>query len=98
MSRADEVIHQTVRLRLMSTLSPLPLGEAIEFNRLKEILGVTSGNLGAHLATLEGAGYVEIIKDYLGKRPRTRIAMTSAGKKAYDGHVAFLRAVLEHGG
>ena len=56
----------------------------------------TDGNLGAHLATLAKAGYVEIEKDFAGKKPRTRVAMSAAsGMSAFAQHVAFLKQILE---
>ncbi len=74
--RLDEIIHQPVRLRIMATLRALPAGEQIEFVRLRAIVGATEGNLGAHIAALERAGYVAVAKDFVGKKPRTRVAMT----------------------
>lgn len=91
----DEIIHQQVRLRIMATLNAMPEGERLEFTRLKSIVAATDGNLGAHLATLEGAGYVGIEKDFVAKKPRTRIAMTRAGRKAFARHVAYLRDILD---
>ena len=91
----DEIIHQQVRLRIMATLNAVPEGERIEFTRLKAIVQATDGNLGAHLTTLEGAGYVGIEKDFVAKKPRTRIAMTHAGRKAFARHIAYLRDILD---
>jgi DNA-binding MarR family transcriptional regulator len=93
----DEIIHQQVRLRIMATLNAVPDGEWLEFTRLKAIVRATDGNLGAHLTTLESAGYVGIEKDFVVKKPRTRIAMTRAGRKAFARHVAYLRDILDGG-
>lgn len=95
MSAPDEIIHQTMRLNIMASLNALPLGETLEFGRLKAILGASDGNLGSHLVTLEKAGYVRVLKEFVGKKPRTRVAMTKAGAKAYAGHAAYLRALLD---
>ncbi len=95
MNQANDVIHQQTRLRIMATLNALPDGERIEFTRLKAIMRVTDGNLGAHLSTLEGAGYIAVDKDFVAKKPRTRIAVTRAGRKAFAQHVGYLRAVLD---
>ena len=91
----DEIIHQTTRLKLMSVLNALAEGEALEFKRLKDIAQATDGNLGAHLGTLEKAGYVEIEKDFVGKRPRTRALISRAGRRAYAQHLQYLRDILE---
>ena len=92
---SDEIIHQSVRLKIMSALNAMAEGEAIDFVRLKVIAGATDGNLGAHLATLENAGYVQIDKDFVGKKPRTRVTITKTGRKAFARHVAYLRDVLD---
>jgi len=91
----DPIIHPSVRLKIMSALKPLPPAEPLEFARLRSITGATDGNLGAHLATLEQAGYVAILKDYDGKRPRTRVSMTKRGRGAFDQYFAFLREILD---
>ena len=84
-----------MRLRIMSTLNTMSRGELLEFTRLKALLRATDGNLGAHLGTLEGAGYIKVVKDFDGKKPRTRVAMTSKGRIAFDRHVAYLREIIE---
>ncbi len=91
----DEIIHQPMRLKIMAALNALPGGQAVEFPRLKSIVEATDGNLGAHIATLETAGYVATEKDFLGKKPRTRIAMTPAGRSAFAHHVAYLRGIID---
>jgi len=93
--RADDIIHQPTRLRIMAALNALPGGEAIEFTRLRAIVSATDGNLGAHLATLENAAYVAITKDFVGKKPRTRIVLTRSGRRAFSQHVAYLRDILD---
>jgi DNA-binding transcriptional ArsR family regulator len=95
MHQPDEIIHQSLRLKIMAALNALAGGEAIEFTRLRAIVGATDGNLGAHLATLEDAAYVAIAKDFVGKKPRTRIAMTRDGRRAFARHVAYLRDILD---
>lgn len=92
---ADEVIHQSTRLKIMAALNLLEKGAALEFTRLKAIAGVTDGNLGAHLDTLAKAGYVDVEKLFVGRRPQTRIKATAAGRRAFRDHVAFLRGILD---
>jgi DNA-binding MarR family transcriptional regulator len=91
----DEIIHQSLRLRIMATLNALPAGELIEFTRLRAVLSVTDGNLGAHLATLEAAEYVTIKKDFVVRKPRTRVAITRRGRAAFSRHVSYLRDLLD---
>ena len=95
MSAPNEIIHQSTRLRIMSALNALPRREMLEFKRLREITGATDGNLGAHLTTLEKAGFVRIVKDFVGRKPRTRAGTTAPGRRAFQSHVAYLREILD---
>lgn len=95
MDTPDEVIHQSTRLRITAALNALRKGEALEFSDIKKMLGVTDGNMATHISALEGAGYVAVHKDFIGKKPRTRIALTATGRKAFTSHVSYLRNLLE---
>lgn len=95
-SGPNEIIHQSVRLKIMSALNAQR--EPLEFARLKAIAQATDGNLGAHLVTLENAGYVAIDKDFVGKRPRTRVRLLPEGRRAFAEHVAYLRQILDGAG
>jgi DNA-binding MarR family transcriptional regulator len=95
MDGPDEIIHQATRLRIMSTLNALRGRDGIDFVQLRSIINATDGNLGGHLATLEKAGYVAIDKDFVGKKPRTRVSATRAGRRAFERHVEFLRDILD---
>lgn len=78
----------------MAALKPLPAAGPLEFVRLRDIVGATDGNLGAHLNTLEEAGYIAVEKDFEGKKPRTRIALTKAGRRAFEAYVTYLREII----
>ncbi len=93
-AQPDEIIHQSLRLRIMAALHAEPHRQALEFSRLKAIVQATDGNLGSHLTTLEKAGYIGVEKDFVGKKPRTRVAITAAGSSAFRKHVDYLRDVL----
>jgi DNA-binding MarR family transcriptional regulator len=79
----------------MAALKPLPDGQPIEFVRLKGLVGATDGNLGAHCTTLEEAGYVAIEKDFVDKKPRTRLSLTRKGRRALEDYVGFLRGIVD---
>jgi DNA-binding MarR family transcriptional regulator len=98
MSGLNDVIHQAMRLKIMAALNVLGPDHALEFTRLKTLVGATDGNLGAHLDTLEKAGYIAIEKLFVGKKPQTRIKPTPAGRRAFAEHVAYLREILDGGG
>jgi DNA-binding MarR family transcriptional regulator len=91
----DDIIHQQLRLKIMATLNALPAPGIIEFPRLRAILGATDGNLGAHLNILEAAGYIAVEKDFVKKKPRTRIRISRSGKAAFDQHILYLREIVE---
>jgi DNA-binding MarR family transcriptional regulator len=95
MEQPDNIIHQPVRLRIMAALKPLPPAEKIEFVRLRALVDATEGNLGAHLATLEKAGYIVLEKDFDGKKPRTRARMTKAGRRAFEDYIGYLQGIIE---
>lgn len=94
MEQPDSIIHQPVRLKIMAALRALPPRELLEFTRLKGIVGASDGNLGAHLATLEQSGYLEAQKDFHLKKPRTRVRLTRAGRRAFADYIAYLRDIV----
>lgn len=90
----DALIHQPVRLKIMAALKALPGAEQIEFVRLRKLVDATEGNLGAHIQTLEQAGYIAVEKDFAQNRPRTRIKLTKTGRRAFEDYVGFLRDLI----
>ena len=99
MSGANEIIHQTMRLKIMAALNALaPQREEIEFTRLKALVGATDGNLGAHLETLEKAGYIVVEKRFEDRKPQTRVRMSPTGRRAFAEHVAYLREIIDDAG
>ena len=95
MSGANDLIHQATRLRIMAALNALPADAAIEFTRLRALVEATDGNLGAHLDALERATYVAIEKLFEGRKPKTRVRATAAGRRAFSDHVAYLRHIID---
>ena len=92
----NEIIHQSMRLKIMAALNALPSRtDTIEFTRLKALLAATDGNLGAHLETLEKTGYVVIEKRFEDRKPQTRVRMSPAGRRAFSEHVAYLREIID---
>lgn len=95
MTGGNEIIHQSMRLKIMAALNVLGPQDAIEFTRLKGLVDATDGNLGSHLDALERAGYVGIEKRFAGRKPQTRVRATPAGRRAFAEHVAYLREILD---
>jgi len=94
MGELDNVIHQPARLQIMASLVALGAGEQVEFVYLRELLKLTDGNLGAHLAKLEEAKYVRIEKTFIARKPKTFIAATDRGRDAFSEHVKALKDII----
>ncbi|GGS49083.1 MarR family transcriptional regulator [Planobispora rosea] len=90
----DPVIHAQARLRVVVTLNALAQGDQITFPGLKDLLGMTAGNLSVHLSKLEEAGYVEIVKTHKGRTPVTYVALTRRGRLAFEEYTAAIRELL----
>ena len=95
MAELNEIIHQPVRLRIMAALTALDADNQVDFTTLRDLLEVTDGNLGAHLHKLEEAGYIAVDKTFVERKPRTFVSATSAGRRAFQAHVAALEEILK---
>lgn len=80
----DEIIHGRIRLGVVAYLASHP--EA-DFTELRSRLKATDGNLSVHLRRLEEAGYVAVTKSFSGRKPVTRLSLTSAGRQAFIGYL-----------
>ena len=78
----------------MAALCQLGERARVDFTFLKDSLGLTDGNLGAHLSTLESKGYIAVDKEFVARRPKTFVAATPAGRQAFAGHVQALQSIL----
>ena len=88
----DDLLLSKIRLGIIAEL----LGsEWIAFSELVRTLGSTQGNLGAHLAKLVDAGYVDEEKTFVNRRPLTRYRLTARGREAFVEHVGQLQALLK---
>ncbi len=90
-NQIDEVIHQRTRLAIMAALAGV---SGLDFLELRAQLGLTDGNLSAHLASLERAGYAKVTKDFKGRKPHTSVSVTAKGRKALAGYVSLLQGIL----
>ena len=91
MRELDPLLHSQLRLAVISLLLSV---EEADFNYLKEKTEATSGNLSIQLDKLSNAGYIEIRKEIVGKKPRTSCRLTQKGRDALDVYVASLREYL----
>ena len=88
----DRVIHEKARLGLLTSLITQPRGLA--FADLKQLCGLTDGNLSRHLQVLQEAGLVELIKGYEGNRPLTTCRLTADGRRRFLDYLAVLEQVV----
>jgi DNA-binding MarR family transcriptional regulator len=79
----DRVIHEPARMMITTILYT---ADQVDFLFLLKNTGLTKGNLSAHLAKLESAGYIHIEKTYRGKVPLTLLSLTEAGRAAFDAY------------
>jgi len=77
----DKLIHEPARLKIMTQLYVV---DSADFLFMMRRTGLTFGNLSAHMSKLEEAGYIEIVKDFIGKKPHTMLTLTEKGRKAFD--------------
>lgn len=88
----DRVMHEKARLGVLSSLIAHPKGLA--FADLKQLCGLTDGNLSRHLQTLQEAGLVEITKSFENNRPQTTCRLTRNGRKRFLEYLALLEQVV----
>jgi len=88
----DRVIHEKARLGLLTSLMAHPKGLA--FADLKQLCGLTDGNLSRHLQVLQEAGLVEVTKGYEGNRPHTSCRLTRAGRRRFLDYLAVLERLV----
>jgi DNA-binding MarR family transcriptional regulator len=73
----------------------LMVNDRVDFNTLKELLGVTDGNLASHTKALEQEEYIAIEKQFIGKKPNTQYRATPSGKKAFQDHLEALEKLIK---
>ncbi|MFV0606741.1 MAG: winged helix-turn-helix domain-containing protein [Niabella sp.] len=81
-----------VRLGIMSVLV---VNSWVDFLEMKEHLQVTDGNLASHISTLESKDYIEVKKEFVGKKTKTSYKVTKAGKAAFVQHINALEKLLK---
>ncbi len=93
MQDIDKLIHEPARLLLMAHLYVV---ESADFTYLMRQTDLTWGNLSSHMSKLEEAKYIEVIKEFKGKRPNTMLKLTKRGRKAFRQYRQQMLDVLEN--
>jgi DNA-binding MarR family transcriptional regulator len=89
--RLDDTVHQRVRLGILAVLEE---AKRADFTFLRDALDLSDGNLSRHVQVLEEAGLVRIEKGFEGRRPRTWISATRAGRAALEQELSALRDLI----
>jgi DNA-binding MarR family transcriptional regulator len=91
-SSLNKAFDSRIRLGIMSVLA---VNEKVEFSVLKEMLELTDGNLASHITALEKLNYLEVTKQFIGKKPNTSYAITDEGKRAFIQHINALEKLIK---
>lgn len=91
-TKLNKAFESRIRLGIMSVLM---VNDRVEFSELKETLGLTDGNLASHITALEKIKYIEVIKQFIGKKPNTTYFATELGKKAFSDHLNALEKLIK---
>lgn len=92
LSEIDRLIHEPARFQVMALLYVV---ESADFTFIMNQLGLTWGNLSAHITKLEEGGYVTVEKGFKGKRPQTMLSLTQEGRKAFQAYRQTMKQMLD---
>lgn len=90
-NQLNKEFESRVRLGIMSVLM---VNDWVDFTEMKNLLNTTDGNLASHSTALEKAEYIEIKKEFVGKKPRTSYRVTQKGRDAFTEHINNLEKLL----
>ena len=90
-SRLDRLIHERIRLGIVSALA---VNTSLSHNELKQLLKTTDGNLSVHARKLEDAQYIECVKSFDGRLPRTVYRLTTSGRKELENYLDHMEALI----
>jgi len=87
----EQLIHERTRLGIISALA---VNETLRFSELKQLLGITDGNLSVHARKLEDAGYIACTKSFANRLPKTEFSLTAAGRRALEKYLNHMEALI----
>lgn len=91
LANINKLFENRVRLAVMSLLM---VRDWMDFSELKDSLDLTDGNLASHIGKLEEAGYVQVRKRFVGKKPQTSYQATPEGRDAFKSHLDALEKII----
>ena len=93
LAQFNRAFESKARLNIMSVLM---VNDSQSFNALKDLLGLTDGNLATHLRALEESGYVLVEKQFIGRKPNTTYTATATGRQAFSDHLTALEEFIKN--
>jgi DNA-binding MarR family transcriptional regulator len=87
----DKTLEHRLRLQIMSVLVA---NDSYDFSSLKELLGVTDGNLASHLKTLEAEKYIRVKKTFVDRKPNTRYHASEKGRQSFRKHLEAMAEIV----
>ncbi|MCV2484091.1 transcriptional regulator [Flavobacterium sp. SH_e] len=90
--KLNKDFESRVRLGIMSVLM---VNDWVDFTEMKTLLNITDGNLASHSSALEKAGYIEVKKEFVGKKPKTSYQVTNLGRAAFKEHLSYLEKLMK---
>ncbi|WP_299178702.1 transcriptional regulator [uncultured Chryseobacterium sp.] len=90
-NQLNKEFESRVRLGIMSVLM---VNDWVDFSEMKALLEITDGNLASHSSALEKSEYIEVKKEFVGKKPKTSYRVTQKGREAFTEHLNALEKLL----
>jgi|ERR1035437_3045890 DNA-binding MarR family transcriptional regulator len=91
-AKFDRLVHERLRLGILSVLA---VNQSLTFSEIKKLLDTSDGNLSVHARKLEEAGYIDCIKTFAGRIPRTEYRLTAAGRRALERYLDHMEALIQ---
>lgn len=88
----DKLVHERLRLGILSALA---VNESLTFGDLKRLLDSSDGNLSVHARKLEEAGYVNCVKSFANRMPKSEYRLTAAGRRALERYLDHMEALIQ---
>ncbi len=88
----NKAFESRIRLGIMSILM---VNESADFGTIKDLLELTDGNLASHIKALEGSDYIECTKQFIGRKPNTKYAITALGRQSFQEHLNALENLIK---
>ena len=90
-SKLNKAFESRIRIGIMSILM---VNDRVEFSVLKDTLELTDGNLASHISALEKLSFIEVTKQFIGKKPNTSYKVTDLGRQAFNKHLDALESII----